>query len=155
MNAAERCTRLARLLTAHPELHSQASFTSLAPTNECGTVGCVGGWAGLWQAGVLDIDPDGNLVYDRSTLRRAAEGPTMTDEVRAWLGLSDAAAQLLFYDTLDYASSYVARGPERLAVAVLERLGDGRLSGDFTRQDLNAVATGIGLVSVWRPTCGH
>jgi hypothetical protein len=143
----EHCRRLALMLRARPERHDQRMFTQHRPENECGTAACVGGWAGLWRDGFIDIDAAGVMSYGRELIERGGYQGIDTVAAAAWLGLSEDDAVFLFYETLDYridtALNPAERGPERLAVAVLEHLADGLRGLD--REYLNGLADKLGL----------
>ena len=142
----DRAGRLARMLAAAPYRHNQGTWGGVREQNECGTAACAAGWSLLAGRGIVTIDPDGTMSYDKAAL--GAEEPRSwypsdvqyqrairiehtlwrdeyailaESEGKTWLGLSYLAASSLFVIT-----TYCDR-PEAAAVAVLRRIGDGRL----------------------------
>ena len=143
----DRATALANMLTLRPERHVQSTFGSVEPENECGTVACVAGWAALAQSGRVMIASDGVMTWAelRSVVELSGSGmnfvPTLYDPNitawaqvagRVWLGLTEESADALFF-TMRNA----------VAVEILRRLGDGRLSRDFTYADRDNVRTEV------------
>ncbi len=155
--ARERCRRLGLMLDARPERHDQELYLDAKPENECGTVGCVAGWGRLWSDGLVDIGPDGHMSWSSDLGNAVGTWFGSHGIAKKWLSLEEQAAHHLFLTTLDYTFSEdgddVARGPERLAVAVLAAIGAGTLGVrrddrlTFTDGDLYRVALWIGIRS--------
>lgn len=128
------CTALANMLAANPHRHNQTVWLTPNETNECGTAGCAAGWAALAQLGLIEIGDDGTMTWEddallpwfysleQRTLYSESRDVGAKENGRKWLGLSPAAAYALFITTTEFMQ------PEELAVEVLRRLGDGRLS---------------------------
>lgn len=140
----DRATALANMLTLRPERHNQRTFGAVKPQNECGTVACIAGWAGMAKAGLVTIALDGQMTWDHKvpfvfydgkgsrhevgTLYDRAVVRSAEDAGREWLGLSLNAASTLFF-TFD----------ETVVIEVLRRVGAGSLSRDFSAHDIWAV----------------
>jgi hypothetical protein len=152
----DRALALANMLTAAPYRHNQKEWGQSKPENECGTAGCVAGWATLVSKEIVSIDPDGTMTWDpadlgsyaddtdpswvqehykdsKPTLWRYGYGMVARETGREWLGLDYDAARLLFIETADYPLTH----RDAVAVEILFRLADGRLSRDFTEHDVD------------------
>lgn len=146
------CAALALMLSGRPERHSQSEWVAPEYSNECGTAACVAGWGGLWSLGRVAIDDAGVMTWPGRVVNRDPETRHWDDLAADWLALEVdgddyPAARLLFIETHFYDD------PEKLAVEVLRRIGDGRLGTEgaltgrisFGWDELNEVAEAIGL----------
>lgn len=126
----DRATGMANMLAARPERHDQGLYLNVEPENECGTTGCVAGWSTLALNGRVTIQVDGAMTWQpEQAVYDEDEDEDLADNAfeggQEWLGLTRASAWVLFLGTSNDA-----------AIRILRRLGDGRLSPDFTQADV-------------------
>lgn len=163
----KRAKSLARMLTKRPDRHKQLTWGSVRPENECGTTACVAGWALMAKRGIVSIATDGTMTYPQSALGSVTgnmrsgyrdfdypdavrQVPTLwrdefngeaRDAGAKWLGLGDAVARALFINTTNISD------PEKVAVEILFRLGDGRIKRGswLDTSDLYQIRRDLGL----------
>jgi hypothetical protein len=141
-----RAGALGAMLTAAPYRHNQYTWGGVKQENECGTAACAAGWSLLAKRGIVTIARDGAMTFDTTQLgsmydrdefdsdeayqRAAKREHTLwrdefyseaEDEGADWLGLSFAAAKVLFVHTTNVTHS------NEVARELLLRIGDGRL----------------------------